>query len=322
MIFRGDRLMAKTKVIVRKKTGSSFSWKQLFRKICLIGMLGIASWLILLQLWSAVLPVFLQYQEVEIDTFWQKLEIENGLVIRDEIVVVADRHGTFNPRFPEGERVAEGEVVAIVETGMGGNQVIKAPRAGVVCYSIDGWESVLSPQNIETLDIAGLEEASLDSLREVPQGAQVEVGQPVLKIVNNLQPTLIWLKFDSQYLDLFPPVGKKINFNIGDEVFRGTLKNLASQGVISQGLLELDRAEFLHERQVDLCILLEKAQGIKIPNRALVYKEEEPGVYKKAVNGYQWTPVKILLQDENYSVVEGLLKGDRVITNPDLIDET
>lgn len=309
-------------MVIRKKNGSSVPWKQLFRKICLIGILAIVSWLILLRLWSAVLPVFLRYQEVEIETFWQQLDIENGLIIRDEMVVVADRNGTFNPRIPEGEKVAEGEVVATVETGIGGSQVIKAPRAGVVSYRMDGWEAVLNPQSIETLDVSGLDEATLKRLREVHPGAQVEPGQPVLKIVNNLQPTLIWLKFDSQYLDLFPPVGHKLNFNIEDEVYRGKLRNVVSQGVVSQGLLELDRAEFLYERRVDLCIILDKTQGIRIPNQALVYKEEEPGVFKKVVNGYQWVPVKILLQDEDYSVVDGLLKGDRVITNPNLINET
>lgn len=321
-MFRGDHSMAETKVIVRKKPGSSLPWKQLFRKICLAGMLGVVLWLILLRLWSAVLPVLLQYQEVEAGTLWQTLDIENGLIVRDEMVVVAEGHGTFHPRVPEGERVAEGEVVATVETGFGGNQVIKAPRAGVVCYRMDGWETVLNPQSIETLDIAGLDEVAFQPLKEVPQGAQVEPGQPVLKIVNNLQPTLIWLKFDSQYLDLFPPTGKKISLNIGDEVYRGTLRSLVSQGVVSQGLLELDRAEFFHDRRLNFSILLNKAQGIKVPNKALVHKEEEPGVYKKSVNGYQWVPVRILLQDENYSVVEGLLKGDQVITNPGLIHET
>lgn len=306
-------------MIVRKKTRPPMPWKPLLAKICCTGILCLAAWFVFLQSWAMVFPFLLNYYEVETGTLQRQLDVDRALVIRDETVVFASRAGTLNPVAQEGQRVAEREPVAVIRTSGGASQVMEAPGAGVVCYHTDGWEKVLTPQNVLALELVNLDK-SPPALQESASGVFVEAGQPLFKIVNNLQPTLIWFHFDSQYLDLFPAVGKKLTFSLDDKICQGTLKNLTSHGVTGQGVLELDRKELLHERQVQLSIILAKAEGPVIPNRALVLKDNEQGVYKKTLQGYQWIPVQVVLQGEDYSVVDGLLRGDRVITNPYLID--
>lgn len=312
--------MARVKVIVRKKTRPAFPWKSFLQKLGVTGLSGLVAWWVFLQLWSMVLPLLFRYHEVETGTIFRKLEVDQALVVRDEVVVFAPRDGTFSPVVPEGQRVAEREPVAVLQTSSGTRQLLEAPRAGVVCYHTDGWEKVLTPASIQTLDLIKWDRA-LPGPVETGPGAPVEAGQPLLKIVNNLQPPLIWFKFDSEYLDLFPAVGKKVRFSLGGEILEGTLKSLSTRGVIGQGLLELDRKELLHERRVELNIIVVQAEGPVIPNQALVWQDQKSGVYKKTVQGYQWVPVQVLLQDEDYSVVEGLSRGDLVITNPYLIKE-
>lgn len=312
--------MAEVRVIVRKKTRSPFPWKRFWRKLALTMGLVLAAWWVFLQLWSMAFPRLFRFYEVETGTLFRQLPVDRALVVRDETVVFAARAGTFQPAAPEGQRVTEKDTVAILQAAGGTRQVVAAPRAGVVCYHTDGWEKVLTPQSLETLDLVHWDQVP-PALAEAGPGTLVEAGRPLFKIVNNLQPPLIWFKFDSEYLGWFPAVGKKVSFRLGEAIYEGTLRGLTSQGITAWGWLEVDRKEMLHEREVEISLILARADGPIIPNEALVWRDEAPGVYKKNMQGYQWVPVEVLLQEEDYSVVKGLSRGDLVITNPYLIEE-
>lgn len=278
----------------------------------------LVGWLSWGQVRAGIMHMLIDYYEVEKDIVAKDLLIEKALVVRDEIVLFAPQSGTIKRLVPEGQRVAEGEVIAQIQSAYGGSQPVKAVRAGVVSYHTDGMESLLTPETVETLNLSDLK-ITFHGLKEVPEGSMVEKGEPIAKIVDNLQPYQLWLEFDVDNLASFPPAGKSIKIQLDEIQCLGKVIKVTARGVVAEALLELYREEFLLARELKLNLILESKKGLKIPNEALVVIDDSPGVYKKTATGSRWVPVTIEFQNEEYSIVTGLARGDQVITNPRLL---
>ena len=261
---------------------------------------------------------FAEVYEAEIGMVEQELVVSGALLFRDETLLFAPESGVLVILAPEGKRVAEKELLARIQTPQGEIKEVAAARAGIVCYHLDGLEEVITSDEM-LLSSTSAERLTAYELKENKQGMQLIKGQPLLKLVNNLKPMYLSIKFDSMYLEDFPPEGKKLVFRIGDQELSAIVKEILSQGVNAFALLELNKGEFLHERELEVNLVLKTGKGIKIPNTAFVETEAEKAVYKAFATGYRLVPVKVLLQNQEYSIVEGLSRGDRILCYPNKI---
>lgn len=285
--------------------------------LLLVGVIGFSMWFVGTKVYGAVLYQLVRNHQVDYGTVEKILPIENALLIREETVTTAPHGGTVIYAVLEGQRVAEGDTVVRLQSDIEGVRDIKASQAGIVCYHFDGLENTLTPQGADQLRLGGID-AKFFSLKEIPQGTLVEKGQPVFKLVNNLAPFLLWLEFDVAHLENFPSTGKRLQFRVGKEEYEGVITKLETQGVRALGILQLDRGELLHQRQMDLELVLQQEQGLVIPNEALMSFDED-GVFKKTAKNYRWVPVTVKLTNGEISVVEGLSRGDYVVLNPSLL---
>lgn len=256
--------------------------------------------------------------QAEIGTIEQGLIIDKALFLRDEVSLNATASGVLVQLVSEGQRVAEKELLARIQTYQGEIKEIIAPKAGVVCYHLDGLEGTLEPETIMTLNAA---EGNFGDyqLTEINQGSQVIKGQPLLKLVNNLKPIFLMVNFDSKNLEQFPSPGKKVLVRFNGQEYQATIKEIETQGINVSALLELNKGEFLHEREIGISLVLENRRGIKVPNTALVDTEEGKAAYKLFATGYRLVPVKILLQNNEDCIVDGLSRGDRILRNPNIV---
>ena len=253
--------------------------------------------------------------QVETDVIETKMAIERGWVLREEIPLHSPSTGILTTLAPEGKRVAEGELIAKVDSLQGEVIELTAPTGGIVCYHLDGLEGVLEPKGMRNLN-------SIDGdllnyqMEEISSGSQVFKGQPILKLVNNLKPVYIGFRFDIKDLEKFPSPGKPLVLRVGGEEYRTVLVELMTQGVSATAYLKVDRGEFYHAREVNFILVLKSQKGIRIPNTALVENDGQKGVYKLFATGYRFVPVNILLQNEIGSIVEGISRGDQILENP------
>ncbi|HEX3033292.1 MAG TPA: HlyD family efflux transporter periplasmic adaptor subunit, partial [Bacillota bacterium] len=120
-----------------------------------------------------------------------------AVLARDEQIVTARRTGKVKIISPEGERVRKGALLAYVtsttiEKGTGEVTVpIYSPATGIVSYHVDNLETFVAPENLEKLGVEKIM-ARLETTPAVPGQStpgQVQAGQPICKIVNNLKPT-------------------------------------------------------------------------------------------------------------------------------------
>ncbi|NLC76524.1 MAG: hypothetical protein GX750_02755 [Clostridia bacterium] len=290
------------------------------KQVLILLVLGLIVWLNWDQVRLLMIKPFIRYYMVETGSVTQELAIDRAVVIRDETVLFAPRTGILKRLVPEGQRVAEGEAIAHILSPYGDRQPVLAVRPGVVSYYTDGLENVLRPEMMETINLSDLELRS-HSLREALDGTTVEPGEPIAKIVDNLQPFLIWLEFDVEHWESFPLPGKKISLFWGDGEYEGQVMKVTARGISAEAILSFHREDFLWDREVSIRLVLAKEKGMKIPNEALVMEREETGVFKGTAKGHRWTPVTVKLQNEEFCIVEGLKRGDRIITNPQLLME-
>jgi putative membrane fusion protein len=315
MMANADGNMKRRRV---KRRSSRKGLSPRLKQAAVLLMIILAGWLSWEPVRERIVHLLIDYHEVETGTVEKDLPVNKALVIRDETVLFAPQPGTLKRVVPEGQRVAEGETVALIQSAYGGSQPIRAVRAGVVSYYTDGMEHVLTPETVETLNLADVEIAS-HVLGEAAEGKMVEKGQAVAKIVDNLQPYLVWTEFDVEHLASFPPVGRTVNLQLDEIYCQGKLLKVTARGVVAEALLELSREELLLARELSLKLVLESKKGLIIPNEALLSIDDKPGVYKKTTTGSRWVSVTIEFQNEEYSVVKGLARGDRIVTNPRLL---
>ncbi len=264
------------------------------------------------------------------------------VLVREEQSVVAPQAGLLKPVVPEGERARKGALSALItvntiETGSGQkDQAVMAPITGIVSYKVDGIEGIATPENIEKLGVARIIDVALTNASKskptAADQANVQSGQPIMKIYNNLKPVLFLVdlkqnKLNSELLKKKIVYGRSaadqetISFRVLSETKGQTPQYL----VLSSNTF---RPEFVHNRLTELKLITNRYQGYILPKSTIVEKNGQKGiyiVYKETVNWQQVT-VKGELGDQLAVGPVGtnstaLTANSLVINNPGLVQE-
>jgi len=287
-------------------------------------------WFIGSSLYSFILGHLVDTQVVEKSIIERKYPV-TAYLIRDEAAVSAPVTGRVVNKVQAGERVGLEMPVFQVE-GSGGTALengalvtVTAPMAGVVSYVSDGLEEIFRPNELQALDMDKIEKLEADVIDNT-QEVVVEKGKRFCKIVNNLAGIQLYVEFP---LDIFEkPLQKNQQINLFFPEFnkeaQGTIIDLKGVAHTAQVLLELPETWYslLNQRTQKVEIILEKKAGIILPKEALISKEgQETGVYCLRKGFVFWQPVKIILEDGENLLVEGLEQLSEVVLNPRLVKE-
>lgn len=183
---------------------------------------------------------------------------------------------------------------------------ISSRHSGIVSYDIDGWETHLSPD--------GLDSITLDDFQlEEYQGTQSSnpLGRPVLKVVDDYR----WYLALSLEQDQVFEVGDYLNLTVmddGSEVLTDRLPIIDIMDKNSDKIYILRSNRFLErvydKRHVDIRITVTRMSSFRIPTKALTTNEGLQGVMVKEFYGVvNFRPVDVIHSDENLTYVS---KGD------------
>jgi hypothetical protein len=207
----------------------------------------------------------------------------------------------------------------------------RMPYAGVVSYSIDGYEKY----TLDNFDYALLEKENEQI--DVSENLTVKKGAPLYKIIDNRLVFVVsevdaycakYLE-DKNYLTLsFPKHNLKI-----------VVKKVAVESTNNRfyATFEIDRNinEFLQDRFIDIKVVYENYAGIKVPNEAIGKKDlfqvpksaiyEEKGLFKiqKEIlkdndpNQKEIVPVvvKVYLKDNNFAYIDVMNRESELSLN-------
>jgi len=192
--------------------------------------------------------------------------------------------------------------------------VVYASEAGIVSLNIDGLEEILVPERARDISYTQLMAFSEGiSKAEVP--TEVKMNQPVLKIIDNFS----WYVAFKPKKDLKEGRDYYIKIENGEKI-KAQLTNINEEG-IGFFLINSDIDSLLDSRIVNLEVFIKTHSGCMIPKEALFYNDGQKGVYVIERGERCFKPIELVIEDENYLIVDGLKQGDKIILNKRGLDE-
>ena len=249
------------------------------------------------------------------------------VLIKEEKVVESPASGRLRLMEPDGKRLEMGAKAAeIIAADPEFGEVtydIFTDSTGLLCSHLDGLEGIITPQKPDVPEMSGIEKTGDKTIRD---GAIVNKGQPVFKIIDNLSPVSLYsvvpkAAFTEVYLKkpiVLQAAWENTSFGIAPD-------KLIENGDNLEVFYQLaDYPEMLvHHRSVTLIVTTRMLKGLLVPAKAVVYRAGEPGIYIVVKKKALWKPVKIEGELSGMVAVAGddFSEGDRFVSNPVLIKE-
>jgi len=300
-------------------------------KIFTILMLALLFWIGIVALRSWLTTVMLDVQLLHKGTIEKRLDVTFS-VLRNEYSVSAPSAGVVEFVAQEGQKVPKDGVVAYFSKVEGtslektSRVPLKAPLAGIFSLRVDGLENICHPDSWASLEtdkvlelVQGLDESRLD---QAEIKGQVQAGQPLFKIVDNLSPTYLFLSTELLTDQQFEK-GKSLELclpQIVDKQLSGVITELHRENGRTELLIRISTPQNIEKyRQLHGELIIDKYQGIIIQENMLVYKDGIPGVYLFHKGRALWQEVNVQGQVEQQLAVIGLEEGQWIIATPNLV---
>lgn len=189
----------------------------------------------------------------------------------------------------------------------GGIREVVSPFPGIPVYSLDGYEEVLCPENVQEIVPSKVQPKSI---KRVDLSGKVEAGLPVLKIVDN-HVWYIVCEVSKEFAEGMEK-GAKISLEVLGEEPRTIAARVYSIHEQDQGFrIVFNSGDFfpgLYQRRViELNVIKAKHSGLLIPSAAL--HQRDGGYYVEVLDGE-----KVIIKEVSVKVDDG---ANAVVENSD-----
>ncbi|MEG2881349.1 MAG: HlyD family efflux transporter periplasmic adaptor subunit [Christensenella sp.] len=181
------------------------------------------------------------------------------------------------------------------------SQVLTAPAAGVISYYFDGAEKTLNAANVEKIKSEDIIDILKGTMGKQGGAASDEAEKPVYRLVNNFKWYL--LVYSEKEIPEFAN-GKVFSIAFDDYITRqydGTVMGTVEEGNSFIYTIEIndDIGELLNVRRTDAKVFTQFS-GLKVPEKALVKKNDVIGVNVVVGNEKTFVPVNVdIIKNEN-----------------------
>lgn len=194
---------------------------------------------------------------------------------------------------------------------------MKSPASGIISYNIDGYETLLTPKNMPTIELENLKRigSEVTDLR-VEKAIK---NQPLFKIVdNNVWYMITWI--DREKLESYK-VGRRVIFKFPQREVKGKVYQIIENAKNNMVIFQVNQyvENFYSMRNIDLEVIPVNYEGLKIYKDSIVEVDGKKGVYVLDVNRYaRFKPVKIKGYDDEYAIIQSNVfydqNGERIST--------
>lgn len=300
--------------------------KQAYRRLLVLILIILVLLLLGMQGWRLYLSRLVEVQHLKKDTSSQEI-YATAILAKQETLVLAPVEGDVEMLLRDGERLKSGIALAKI-AGINGRATVYSPCAGMVCTHVDELEGILKPENINTLDIQAIKKMNIPHQTQSSK-LKIEKGMPFCKIVDNLNPILMFLwrddknvNMDLENMDLDERHGLDILWQ-GERMYGRVLERQKSLEAGFWVEISSYPERLLHLRQLDVQVIIKEMYGYSIPCNALVFNEGQAGIYIIKNGFVRWTPVHIAGRVEDQVVLneDGLDANIRFVSNPSRVQE-
>ena len=218
--------------------------------------------------------------------------------------IVTGQIGNFNQLIASLEAERD-NLKASVSEPMG---EIKAPLSGYVIYTVDGYETAVSADDLESL--------SAEAIKEIkPTETATDA---VCKIVSDYE----W------YIAAEVPFDEALKLKLGNKIklktkllstpeLTVTIKHINKQSVNQNAVVVFAcnnmNTELAATRNLDITIVYDEHEGLRVDNRAIRVVDGVRGVYVLTASQVKFVPVNIIWKGENYSIAELKASNEKVL---------
>lgn len=250
-------------------------------------------------------------------------------IIREEKVYLASRAGTIDYYIEEGQQARKGVKVLNVNADANSEGESKfaallepSAEAGVpygipsqnyitefigsISYYLDGYESILTPETMHTVDRKLVEDSKYKTVNVVSEGNPSTVtGDPLYKMIDdNSWYVLYWVSTEDmpKY-----EVGNDVSIELPLSKIKGKIESVTEDGDDWRIILNFNRyyEEFAQMRKVEATVITKDNKGLIVRNESIAVNDGQAGLYVKDKTGeFIFKPVKVISTDGEYSLVE------------------
>ena len=183
-----------------------------------------------------------------------------------------------------------------------GSEYVSAPSSGIVSYRVDGLEETLTPDNFGLLSKEFLEGLSLKT------GEIVSTSEESGKVIDNFSCYIACVL--SSDLSKQAEIGDTVSLRLSNaSEVEATIEYIAQENENeSVVVFKIDRyvEELISYRIISLDIILWSADGLKVPNEAIKWENEDLAYVVRRRAGYDDKKiyVKVLKENSQYAIIE------------------
>ena len=256
----------------------------------------------------------------------------DGYIVRTEEVYRAGSGGTENRYSRDGKLIRKGTKI-LEMTGSGSSSEdrdsayedlldrlngkaketdsYRTDTEGVVSYTADGYEYVLTPENMTKKSRSFYEGLSNDEVTKLSP-KDVKKGDPVFKLCSRGEWYVVCF-VPEDHRDRYQ-TGKAIKLNLdGEDVVRGTVYSIRSSGSYARLIVRTNYyyPDFASKRKVQVNAVTSDSAGLLVENRSIAKKSGHTGVYVKQKTGsFKFVRVNVIATDGTTSVVSNSAFSD------------
>lgn len=202
-------------------------------------------------------------------------------------------------------RILTDKRISLEKELQAGSEIVTSPKSGLASYRVDGLEEILKCDNFDYLS------TELLNSFELKVGATIPLSNEKGKIVDNFK-TFIAVPMDTE---------KSSTAKVGDKLYiRLANSNEVDAEIVYIKEEEKDRIivfkitddidELLDYRKISMEVVWWKYSGLKVSNSALIEEDDKVYIEKNRANYTEKVLVKVLRQNDTYSIVENYEKEE------------
>ncbi len=181
-----------------------------------------------------------------------------------------------------------------------GAEYVKAPMSGIVSYKVDGLEEVLTPENFSSLSKNYLESLDLKT------GKIVATSEESGKVIDNFYCYIVTISSSEEAKNA--EIGQKVKIRLSNNVeIPAEITNIMKEDeeeVVIILKIEKQIEELINYRKISFDLIWWSDSGLKVPNQAIVEKDNLNYVVRNRAGYLSKILVKVKKQGEKYSIVE------------------
>lgn len=237
-----------------------------------------------------------------------------------ERTISAPQTGSIKYIGEDGQRFRNGDGVATLhpvgaapgtDLQNARDQTISATMAGLFFHQTDGLETIITPENLASVDLEKL--LAAPATVKIP-GATVQSEEFVGKIVNNLIPTQAFLELTSIEGLV---VGEMMRLTVGEQTIRAEilLKSEKPRGVVVAFPHYIDGSATKRRQEVSW-IYQAPTSGVLVPRSALWTQGDDLGIFLWNDGVIDFKKVKVLDQNDSEACIEDMTNGIPIVITP------